>query len=263
MVICTVCGRDITNSNIAYTKQFGTLCSKHMHQLYKYGYFLDKNPRTQQDPNDYRIEGDYAIINLYNQKSIKVGEFIIDLEDLERVIQKKWRISFDNHIVTGNCTPNNPSTQLSYIVLNIPVTKGLVIDHIDCNPFNNRKNNLRVCLQSQNCINRSFCSRNKYNGIIGCSWSKDHQAYAPEIRANNQRVHLSYYDTFEEGVFARLIAEERLFKEYQNLQQKQLKLECTKNLSKEQKQYIGNKVHKKLDEKAIDNHLVHIVYRMP
>ena len=80
MYKCEICGRK-TLKKI----QLGgyILCSKHMHQLHKYGKFLDNIPRTNNDLNDYIIDkkNNITTFSLYNQKNIKNGEFIIDLED--------------------------------------------------------------------------------------------------------------------------------------------------------------------------------------
>ena len=79
---CDVCGRKLKKKISMYGY---TLCSKHMHQIFKYGKFLDNIQRTNADLNDYVIKGDVAIFNLYNQKNVKNGEFIIDAEDIEKV----------------------------------------------------------------------------------------------------------------------------------------------------------------------------------
>ena len=51
MFKCEICGREIFKKN-----RLGgyTLCSKHMHQLLKYGKFLDNIQRTSKDLNDFR-----------------------------------------------------------------------------------------------------------------------------------------------------------------------------------------------------------------
>ena len=50
---CEICGRE-TFKKIRLNGY--TLCSKHMHQLHKYGKFLDNSPRTNYDKNDYIIK---------------------------------------------------------------------------------------------------------------------------------------------------------------------------------------------------------------
>jgi hypothetical protein len=41
-----------------------------------------------------------------------------------------------------------------------------VVDHIDRNPLNNTKENLRFCSVSQNCMNSKRASRNGYTGVF-------------------------------------------------------------------------------------------------
>ena len=62
-----------------------------MHQLHKFGKFLDNIPRTNNDLNDFIIKNDIAIFNLYNQKNIKIGEFIIDKQYLNKIRYNKWK----------------------------------------------------------------------------------------------------------------------------------------------------------------------------
>ena len=54
-----------------------------MHQIHKYGHPLDDNPRTTKDFNDYVVEGDIAKFNVYNQRSEKVAEFMVDKSDID------------------------------------------------------------------------------------------------------------------------------------------------------------------------------------
>ena len=76
---CDCCNRKLTSKNYYRLKGY-TLCSKHMHQLLKHGRFLDNIQRTNNDLNDYIINGNVCIINIYNQKNIKTGECMIDAE---------------------------------------------------------------------------------------------------------------------------------------------------------------------------------------
>ena len=49
MYYCEICGREMFKKHSL--QGFKCLCSKHMHQLHKFGKFLDSNPRTQKDLN--------------------------------------------------------------------------------------------------------------------------------------------------------------------------------------------------------------------
>lgn len=242
---CEICGR-VTDR--IYNIKGYKLCSKHMHQLVKYGKFLDSIQRTNADLNDYIIKDNEAIINIYNRKNIKVGEFTIDLEDLNLIKDKKWRSSH-NYIVTGNCTESNPTIFLSRLLLGI-TDNNLVVDHIDGNPMNNKKSNLRVCTQTENTTNKSFMSNNT-SGFIGVSidnrYNKEY--YCPEIRKDNKRFHIGRYKTLSEAVYARYIGEEILFGEYRNKnkdeEKESLFLEIPIKRKKEIEKYVLNKIIKK------------------
>ncbi len=244
---CDICGR---KTNRTHRLKGYTLCSKHMHQLHKYGKFLDNIQRTNSDLNDYVIKDDIAIFNLYNQKNVKIGEFIIDKEDLPIVKYRKWRYSH-NHIVTG-LPSKGTQRDLSHVILGV-TPNGLndfVVDHINGNANDNRKCNLRVTTQGNNTINKSYMSNNT-SGFIGVSYRKDRERYDPEIRIKNKRCHLGYCKTKEEAVYARYIAERIVFGEFANKKEQEKKFEFTKNLSKEKKNAIYTRVISKLKNKGL------------
>lgn len=247
---CSICGR---NTNRTYNLQgYKCVCSKHMHQILKYGKPIDKISRTNSDLNDYRIENNKAIFNLYGQNNIKNGEFIIDYEDLEKVKYHKWRISH-SHVVTGQ-PEKGQQKDLSHIVLGLSkediTTKKIIIDHINGNGFDNRKNNLRICTQKENTLNKSFMSNNT-SGFIGVSYRKDHNRYDPEIRKDRVRCHLGYTKTLEEAVYKRYYAEKLIFQEYANKQEQEKKYEFTKKLSEETKRELEKIVRQKLINKKL------------
>lgn len=73
------------------------------------------------------------------------------------------------YIVSGNCTKTNPTTWLHRILLQPKENE--VVDHIDGNPLNNCRSNLRICTQNENLFNKSFMSKNTSN-YIGVSLDK-------------------------------------------------------------------------------------------
>lgn len=246
MYKCEICGREV-NKKIRLGGY--TLCSKHMHQLFKYGYFLDNIQRTNSDLNDYVVLDGIAYFNLYNQRNEKIAEFMIDACDIEKVKYRKWRVSI-NHVVTG-LPARGEQVDLSYIILDIPPEDSrTVVDHINCNPFDNRRCNLRICTQGKNVINRSFMSSNT-SGFIGVSYSNHRNRYDPEIRFELTRCHLGYTKTLEEAVYKRYIAEQLLFKEFANQEEQKKKYEFTKNLPQELKDELYNTVIEKLKAKNL------------
>ncbi len=238
---CTICNRE--NTRVYNLKGYKNVCSKHMHQIFKYGHPLDDNPRTTKDFNDYIIRGNIAIFNVYNQKNEKVTEFIVDRSDIDLVKYKKWRLSSLGYIVTGNCTKTNPTTWIHRILLQPKDTE--VVDHIDGNPLNNRRSNLRICTQAENLYNKSYMSTNTSN-YIGVSFDKTRNQWAAEIRYKEKRVHLCRWHTIEEAVCARYIAEKILFKDFQNIFEQIKKEKLIQKLTQVQlkkvEAYVWNKL---------------------
>lgn len=241
MYKCDICNRPMKKK----IKLGGyVLCSKHMHQLHKYGKFLDNNPRTIQDLNEYRIEGNIAIIDVYNVKSEKVTEFIIDKEDLQRIKYLKWRIDSQNRIKTGNNTNTKPTIELARMIMNCR-DENLVVDHINGNSLDNRKSNLRICTQSEKVKNQRL---NKYNTseFAGVSYDKARLRWTAEIRNDNKRTHLKRWKRKSEAVYARYVAEQILYKEFRNTENDNKILEIIQELTEKEKQEIEKYVTEKL-----------------
>lgn len=244
---CEVCGRE----SFKKIRLGGyTLCSKHMHQLHKYGKFLDNIQRTNSDLNDYKIYDDMVIFNVYNQRNEKIDEFIIDKDKLKTVKYHKWRKTH-GHIVTG-LPSKGTQIDLSWVVMGVTKQemKGKVIDHINGNANDNRVCNLRICEQSENVLNKSFMSNNTI-GFIGVTYRKEKDRYDPEIRINNIRCHLGYCKDLKSAVYKRYLAEGIVFKDFCNEEEHLKKFEYTKDLPEEEKEKLFNTVKDKLKNKGL------------
>jgi hypothetical protein len=72
------------------------------------------------------------------------------------------------------------------------IPKGFLIDHKDCNPLNNKLNNLRLATRSQNNMNR----RPDKDGTTGMKGvSRSSHAFVAYIGVNNKRIHLGSFPT--------------------------------------------------------------------
>ena len=250
MFYCDVCKRPLKKKISLYGY---CLCSKHMHQLLKYGEFLDDIQRTNADLNDYVIseDGKTVIFNVYNQKNIKVAEFIIDFDFIEDVKYHKWRLSH-KHVVTG-LPARGTQIDLAWLITGITkeqIEAGYVVDHIDGNPLNNRLSNLRICKQSENVRNKAFMSNNT-SGFLGVTYRADRDRYDPEIRLNNTRCHLGYCKSVKDAVYKRYFAEKLVFGDFANEHEQTKKFEFTKDLSQKTKDELESIVIKKLQAKGL------------
>ena len=218
---CEVCGRE----HCRLTKVGGKyVCVKHCTQYYRYGKFLDTNPRTKNDPNEIRIEKDVAYISLCDANSNKIGEAIIDAEDVNKVKDIKWYKS--RCYVKG--TKDGKNITLHRFLLNCEDEYD--VDHINHNTLDNRKSNLRKVTESQNMWNRKCKGYRYHKGKYEVYISRD------EIKYN-----LGRYTLEEEAKYAREISEQILFGEYRYKQEKDF------NLSDNRKLEIEKDVLKRLE----------------
>ena len=78
------------------------------------------------------------------------------------------------------------------VILSAP--KGMVIDHINNNPLDNRIANLRIVTPQQNAWNRKkrrTRSTSKYKGV---SWSKNDGKWRALIMLDNKKISLGNFD---------------------------------------------------------------------
>ena len=109
----------------------------------------------------YHTESPFAVIPCTGGKSV-----IVDLEDVPLVLEGKWFIRSRTRYVartiwTGSTTGSPQITYLHRRITGAP--KGLEVDHINRNPLDNRKSNLRVCTHAENMKNRRKINRPRMN----------------------------------------------------------------------------------------------------
>ena len=102
--------------------------------------------------------------------------------------------------------------KLHRYIMNIN-NSNLVVDHINRNPLDNRKSNLRICSYQENSFNKSIRVDNT-SGIPGVSFHKINKKWRAKIKYNNLTIHLGYFEDINEALINRRVAEEILFGEY-------------------------------------------------
>ena len=241
MTVCDVCKKDITGKTINHAWGM-TLCCKHYQQKLKHGHFLDSDPYSIKDFNEFRIEGDVGYIILKTKKGATVGEAIVDAEDINRLILKKWRL-WKNRVFTGNFKP----TPLYYEVLKIKrpgIANEAVVDHINGDPLDNRKCNLRVVTQAENLLNKEILSNNT-SGFLGVWFDENRSLWAAEIKIEKKKCYLGRYKSRADAVYARYLAERELFGEYRSTRNDAKILEEIENCTdkKSIEKYVEHRLH--------------------
>ena len=155
-------------------------------------------------PQQYReiqwaTKGDITYGVIHNGR-----KFVIDTSDLPLVSNVNWFVSADNRVVSSK-TKKHPRIVLSRLIMGVTKYSD-VVDHVNGDTLDNRRNNLRICSHDENCRNIKRKSNNT-SGYTGVSFNKVSKKWYSYIGYKGKRIGLGYYDAFEEAVDARRRAE--------------------------------------------------------
>jgi hypothetical protein len=159
-------------------------------------------PKPRKNTNTFTVQG--AVVTA---KMTSGETFDFDIQDFEQVASHSWSKSKTGYPVANI---NKKVIKLSRFLLNPEDDK--VVDHINGNPLDNRRCNLRLCSPKENARNSSV-SKNSQTGVLGVSYAPKGR-YRARIMVDRKGITLGYYDTLEEAVKSREKAEILYFGEY-------------------------------------------------
>ena len=124
--------------------------------------------------------------------------FLVSPDDYEDYIDGyRFCLSNKGYAIYSGTKDGLCNKLLHRIIMGDP--DGEFIDHINRDPLDNRKDNLRIVTKS---------------GIAGVCWDKDANKWRATIRYKYKLIHLGRFDTLEEATKARKDAEEEYFGEF-------------------------------------------------
>jgi hypothetical protein len=127
---------------------------------------------------------------------------LVDDCDYEYLMQWRWCASWMGkgfRVLRG--VKKDGKHKTTYIHTVIAERKGIdttQIDHIDHNPLNNQRPNLRAATVSQNGHNRG-ANKNSRTGVKGVSFHKAKGKYEARIGFKGKHLYLGLFDTVEEA----------------------------------------------------------------
>ena len=142
-------------------------------------------------------------------------EFYFDVDDFEKIKNYTW---YEHHQIGSYYAleTRDPYTgkkiRMSHLVTNT-IGSTEIIEHIDRNPFNNKKSNLRHATCQENSRNRSL-GRNNKSGIIGVFFDKDKRKWSATITINGKSTILGWFKDKDEAIKVRLDAEKKYYGEF-------------------------------------------------
>jgi len=125
---------------------------------------------------------------------------LISPQDYDQVARVRWFPSGAMRHAAGR--PNGKKGGCVYLarfIMNPP--EGMVVDHIDRNPHNNQRSNLRVCTRSQNQQNRA-AQTNSSSGFKGVFWHAIGKKWMASIGHEGKAIYLGLHSTPEQAARA-------------------------------------------------------------
>jgi hypothetical protein len=126
---------------------------------------------------------------------------IVDDEDAD-LAQFKWRSDMS---ITGRayavrteiCGDKRTHVPIHRVILErklgSSIAEGFITDHVDRNPLNNCRANLRLATHDSNMQN-SCMSRRNTSGFKGVSWHSTNERWQAVISKDKRKRHLGYFD---------------------------------------------------------------------
>lgn len=134
----------------------------------------------------------------------------VDAVDYERLFTHKWYATHGGYAARGD---GNGILPMHRVIMGLQKGDKLEVDHIDHNPLNNQRSNLRIVTKSQNQMNRSL-GVNNTSGITGIHWDKIRSKWVVQVRHNKTLVYKKRFDSYKDAVAARKAAIQLAYGEY-------------------------------------------------
>jgi hypothetical protein len=125
------------------------------------------------------------------------GQFaIVDDDDFEKINTYKWCIKKTSHNLYAKRVFNMKTIDMHRFIMNPKI--GYVIDHINGDGLDNRKENLRICTHSENMKNIKVRKDNT-SGVRGIHWQKKANKWHCQIQYNGKKIYLGLYKDLEDA----------------------------------------------------------------
>lgn len=139
-------------------------------------------------------DGDAIRIHLGGRKGLVAT---IDARDEDEILDWYWGVV--NGYAEGQ-QGRSARVYLHRLITGADSSK--VVDHIDGDPMNNRRSNLRVTTQLGNGTNRRNLNKNNRSGYRGVYYSTTKRRWIAQIKVNYRPIKVGQFQTAEEAARA-------------------------------------------------------------
>lgn len=130
----------------------------------------------------------------------KTTVFLIDDEDFTKVQSYSWFIDSKGHVIARKKLADTGAhkIRLHRLVMNVNSTSYPLVDHINGNKLDNRKQNLRLCDYQTNAFNKHHQKTNT-SGYRGVDFHKKTNTWRSRVCFKGARYCLGYFKTAKEA----------------------------------------------------------------
>lgn len=164
-------------------------------------------------------------IHLGGKRGSIIGNYaVVDDEDYEFLNQWKWCAQVKRNASKLYVSPIR-NLRVSGIKQNVKMSRQIlgatypeiIVDHIDGNPLNNQKSNLRLCLAADNVKNARKSKKGASSKYRGVRWFKPHGKWVAKITVNKLEIFIGYFDSEVEAALAYNLAATKHHGEFASL----------------------------------------------
>lgn len=152
----------------------------------------------------------------YGVCTTRIGrQFIFDKNDYEKIKDVTWYFHHD-YVVGRKPGTYDEMLYLHRVIMDLKesrYTNNLIVDHINHDKSDNRKQNLRIVTSCQNNTNRKRLSSNT-SGCPGVCKRNDSGKWRASINVNKKKINLGTFSDFDEAVKVRKEAELKYYGQY-------------------------------------------------
>jgi len=128
---------------------------------------------------------------------------LVDDKDFDKVSDRHW-CCFPARGTYYAMAQNRKSGVRTHVLMHrliLTAPRNLLIDHINGNGLDNRRENLRLCTNSQNCQNARMRKHNK-SGYRGVHWNERDKGFYARIGVNGKRIWIGFFKAAEDAAKA-------------------------------------------------------------
>ena len=138
------------------------------------------------------------------------GVIWVDRADWEWAVRFRWSRQGTARGYAGRNEERNGRQRLVYLhrqIMDAPT--GVHVDHINGDPLDNRRANLRLVTQSENQQNRSPVNPRSRSGHRNVHWSASKQRWIVALRVDRRRITVGRYRSLDDAVATARLARAR------------------------------------------------------